>query len=555
MARSAREVVVNVTASGIRRAVCFSLLVAAVSLLSVRSTEAARLDEMSLDRWAKLREAERFQLNVAEKYYRERNYKVALNEYEKFLTLYETSEGAAYSQLKWSLCLVQLKKLNTAISDGFRSVVDYWPESPEATSAAFYIGRTYKNMGETRKAKKAYQEVLEKHPKHLVAIYSLTDMADLASITRDIDDQVEAWKKLTFGFERNKDNATYCQNASRSLASHRFRNVKFTEGVESLATTYTELNLPPNVASYSRGQVEFLTRGDENRAKGLKLADQTVAWIRQQAPTGNEEAQVNLAISYWYLMADVHSASRRPNKVLETYAESLKKFGAKDETYRRIAEFYKGQDNYDKARAEFAKFENKIEGNSQIGYSYRQQSNFDLAVVSYRRNLNLDQENLVKWSGIIGDTLRDGRKFPEALATYTGLIQTDTANSQTWLWRIADMYQRYAGDYKQAIGYYRQCTNFPTNYQRMAECHIALKQHKEAIILYGQIMGGATKTAPWALLQIGYTHEKAGAKEKAIQSFQQVCKRFPKDGHASTAHAYLQDKYKITVTLGGAKTE
>ena len=61
--------------------------------------------------------------------------------------------------------------------------------------------------------------------------------------------------------------------------------------------------------------------------------------------------------------------------------------------------------------------------------------------------------------------------------------------------------------------------------------------------------------APWALLQIGYTHEQAGAKEKAIQSFQQVCKRFPKDGHASTAHAYLQDKYKITVTLGGAKDE
>jgi TolA-binding protein len=68
-------------------------------------------------------------------------------------------------------------------------------------------------------------------------------------------------------------------------------------------------------------------------------------------------------------------------------------------------------------------------------------------------------------------------------------------------------------------------------------------------------MGGAPQSAPWALLQIGYTREQAGKKELAIKAFQQVCKRFPKDGHASRAHAHLQTKYKITVTLGGAKDE
>ena len=44
----------------------------------------------------------------------------------------------------------------------------------------------------------------------------------------------------------------------------------------------------------------------------------------------------------------------------------------------------------------------------------------------------------------------------------------------------------------------------------------------------------------------------AAKKEKAIKSFQQVCKRFPKSGQASRSHAHLQNKYKITVTLGGA---
>ena len=86
-------------------------------------------------------------------------------------------------------------------------------------------------------------------------------------------------------------------------------------------------------------------------------------------------------------------------------------------------------------------------------------------------------------------------------------------------------------------------------------CHRRLKQYKEAVILYNQIIGGAPSSAPWALLQIGYTRETAGQREQAIKTFQQVCKRFPKKGEASRAHAHLQNKYKISVTLGGAKKD
>ncbi len=151
-------------------------LIASVVALTGLDARAAQLDEMSLERWAKLREVERYQLNIAEKYYREKNYKVAASEYEKFLSLYETSEGAPYSLLKWSLCMVQQKKVNTAIKEGFQSVIDYWPESPEAVSSAYFIGNALKDMGETRKAKKAYNELVEDHPEgELVTVYALVD--------------------------------------------------------------------------------------------------------------------------------------------------------------------------------------------------------------------------------------------------------------------------------------------------------------------------------------------------------------------------------------------
>ena len=46
-------------------------LAAAAALGFAGLAPAGPLDEMPVERWAKLREAERFQLNVAEKYYRE----------------------------------------------------------------------------------------------------------------------------------------------------------------------------------------------------------------------------------------------------------------------------------------------------------------------------------------------------------------------------------------------------------------------------------------------------------------------------------------------------
>lgn len=519
----------------------------------VAETQAAKLDEMSLERWGKLREVERYQLNIAEKYYREKNYKVALAEYEKFLTLYESSEGAPYSQLKWSLCLVRLRKLNTAISDGFQSVIDYWPKAPEATAAAYFIGQCYKNNGETRKAKKAYQDVLKKYPKHLVAVYTLNDMADLASITKDVDAQVAAWRTLTFDMERTRESASICQAASRSLSVHCFYNDKFAEGAKALETTYKE-GAPAQVAAYSRSPILNLTADVEKKKQGEKLADQVASWISEKAPTGTTVEEKAAARTIWFYVADVQAASRRPAKVVETYNLIKKQFGINDETLGRLANWLKTQQKYDEARAEFRKFENKIEGTNQVAYSFRQQRRYDEAVLSYQQNVSADTENQAKWNEEVAMTYREDGKHPEAITVYQGLLKSDVDNTDKWLEKIADTY-RDSGKYKDAIAWYKQCNNFPSNYQQMAACQIQLKSYREAITLYGQIVGGSPSLAPWALLQIGYTQEKANSKDRAITAFQQVCKRYPKSSYASTAHAHLQNKYKISVTLGGAKDE
>ena len=530
-------------------------LVALVALVLASPAVAARLDEMSLDRWAKLREVERYQLQIAEKYYREKNWKVALAEYEKYLTLYERGEAGSYAQLKWSICQVQLRKANTAIKEGFQSVIDYWPDSPDAVAAAYYIGRTYKDMGQVSKAKKAYRDVLEEDTKHLAAVHAMTDLIAIAAIEKDRDAQVELWKTLAFDAPRTPQSQYLCDEASRQLAAHYFTLVAFNDGVKALATTYADDTLPAEVAARVRGPLGTLTAEAETQTKGERLATQAVAYFRGKMPSNaSDSEQKALARQLWFHIADVYAAARLDTKVTDTYTQIMRTFGTDDETLGRLAGWHKSGRRCEDARRIYRRFQDKVEGLNQVAISYCDELNHELAVATYRELVGRDSENKVRWTSQIAYTYNEAKKYKEAAETFQELITLDPENAESWRFRVANAY-RDGRQFKDAIGWYRQCTNFPANYKEMAYCHGRLKQYREALMLYAQVASGDAGSAPWAMLQIALTQDEAGQKEQAIKAFQQVCKRFPKDPHASRAHAILQNKYNISITLGGAKDE
>jgi tetratricopeptide (TPR) repeat protein len=517
--------------------------------------EEHRLDEMSLERWAKLRETERYQLQIAEKYFREQKWKVAIGEYEKYLTLYERSEAAPYAQLKWSAAHVQIRKANTAIKDGYQSVIDYWPDSHEAVAAAYYIGNTYRNIGQITKAKRIYRELIADHPKHTASVYAMVDLVTIASQQKDDKTRVDFLKKLTFEVPRGKFTGKQCADASRGLATWFFQAAAFDDALKSLATSYPEDKLPAQIVAHALSPISSLVSKSETKAKGERLADLAIAHLRKVTPTdiADDDAK-NRARRHWFLIADVQAASQRDALVPKVYDEIIKKYGSTDELLGRLATWHKSKKKYEQARSVYRRYENKIEGLSEVALSYRQERKFDLAISTYNQLLGQDRGNSLRWKSQIAAAYREIPKYPEAIGMYTELLSEDIEHAQTWRLQIATAH-RDAGQLKEAIGHFRQCTNFPENYKQMARCHRQLKQYNEALLLYNQIAGGHESSAPWAVLQIGYTREEAGQKEAAIRAFQQVCKRFPKDGHASAAHAHLQNKYKLSITLGGAKDE
>jgi TolA-binding protein len=497
------------------------LMALLVCALPAYGRKLERFEQMSLEAAKELREVERYQIRVAEKYYLKGDWEIAAAEYEKFLTLYERSSGAPYAQLMWSRCTVNLRHINTAIKDGYQSVIDYWPDSPEAISAAYLIAKSYKDIGEIKPAKKAYAKVIETHSDHLVAIMSKWDMMALAKIEKDEDRRTELLEEFAYKIKRTRYTNGYCSSAARELANRHFYADEYDDAIKALATTYKEgPDLNYRIYDMARRPIHHLTGQDAKKVAGGKMADKIISLLKVEIPNDlKEKGNADKAKTLWYRIADVQGHARRDDEVLKTYERMAKLFGDADDILEKMANWYKGHKQRDKTRSIYGRLKNRIRGQSLIAYMWRE----------------------------------DG-KWDNAIAIYQGLMKEDNKNADGWQWEIAECY-KYSKRYKEAINTYRQCDRFPSNYQNMAWCHRRIKQHKEAMVLYNQIMGGHPQSASWALLEIARTFEESGNKGNAIKMYQQVCKRFPKSGQASQAHAHLQLKYKINVTLGGAKDE
>lgn len=534
-------------------------LAALLGLLLTVPVFAGPLDELPVARWAKLREAERYQMNIAEKFYREKQYKVAASEYEKYLKLYPEGEGSAYAQLKWAHCQVQDRQLNTAIKDGYQTLLDYYPDSPEAPLAAYLIGQTYKSMGDLRQAKKGYAKAIAGYPKHFVTVMARYDLVEIAAKENDTATRTELLRQLTYDIVRDKQTSDECIRAARLLCQHYFAEGNFAEGLKALATTCPPTAMPEHLMRNDLGRLPQslwdLTQSKEqaNKQKGENLATTAVSWFKQQIAEANSDPMKKpFVYQCWMAIASTWAYAGHKDKQKETYEQMLTVLGTDDAILGRLAQWYKENNQRDQARAAYAKFKDVVEGQNQIAWSLVEEKQYDKAVEIYRKLAVQTEKQTGRWLGAAAQAYRYGHKPDQAIAIYRELLTADAEHAANWHWEIAEtLYQFHR--WSDAITAYRGTDRFPTNYYRMAHAQRQLKAYKEAITLYRQIMSGYPDQASQALLEIGFTHEEAGEKEPAIKAFKQVCDRFPKHSQASRAHAHLNEKYKITVTLGGAK--
>jgi TolA-binding protein len=471
------------------------------------------LEQISVATFEKMREVERYQIKIAEKHYTNEDYKVALAEYQKFLTLYEKSPGAPYAQLMWSHTMMHLKKPKTALREGFQSVIDYWPDSHEATVAAYCIADAYRTMGEVKSAQEAFRFLIKEYPDHDIAVRSRVDLLHYARLHKDEAERLALLNALTYKVKRTETSKSICVDACRELAELHFFAQRLDEGKKALATTYSGTELFDNVYGLSAKTVDHLLKQPATRPAALKLADQLLTTLRTEAT-----ARPAIEKELLYRAADLNATLGRPSEIWNLYEEIGNRFGRDDGLLERMAKWYKQREKRDDARRIYGEFKDVAAGLKNIAAMF----------------------------------LEEG-KLAEAMDVFRKLIEIDGDHAGDYQWSIAGCYEKLS-DWKKAIATYRQIDRFPENYFRMAACHRNLGEQQEAIVLYNQIKV-IDKAAPEASLQIGFTYEEAKDKEKAIRTFQLTCKRYPKADQASKAHAHLQNEYNINVTLGGSEEE
>jgi tetratricopeptide (TPR) repeat protein len=343
------------------------------------------------------------------------------------------------------------------------------------------------------------------------------ELLGIAKTAKQEEKQLKLLKLIAFSSPASEANKGHSANAKRELAQIQIWNDALGEALTTLSSLYEGPELSRQIYELAAGPIGNWCGDEKTKSNGMKLADTVISMLMKSVPDDlADEKSRPLARDLYYRMAGVYHHSGRPQEILKTYETMSKLFGSDDEILGKMAEFHKGQKQRDKARAIYAKMENQIGGQSEIAKMWREEDQYDKAIEIYR-----------------------------------ALMVKDGAKSADYLAAIAECYES-SSRFALAIQTYRQVDRFPSTHFAMARCHRKLKQYSEAITLYGQAKADQA-SAPDAALEIGYTHEEDGKTEAAIKAFQQTCKGYPTSSQASQAHAHLQDKYKITVTLGGAK--
>jgi tetratricopeptide (TPR) repeat protein len=224
--------------------------------------------------------------------------------------------------------------------------------------------------------------------------------------------------------------------------------------------------------------------------------------------------------------------------------------GMDDGVLGDIAAWHKSKKRMDQARSVYGRYADKVNGRRAVAGSFREEKKYEEAVRHYLALVGLDKEREATWQQDIVSTWREAHQWDKAIATYRNLLTVDPDRHSDWNWGIAECYEK-KGQWPQAIQSYRQTDNYPEGYFRMAECNRHLKKWTEGLVLLNQAKSH-DNVADRAQHRIAQFYEMAGKKENAIKSFQVTCKKYPKSRYASLAHAHLQTKYGISVTLGGA---
>jgi len=497
------------------RPICHNELLPVVALVVAATLvgSVSAQGQLDLKRYGELREAERYQLNIADRLFEARKWDAALAEYEKYLRLYRQSVAASYVQYRVAQCCENLRLIHRATEE-YQAVVEFFPQSPEAPLAAFSIGRCREATGEFTQAIEQYGKVVADYPKHPSAGDALWNGSELALRQGDKEKALTLRRRIVSDYPKSEK----WDDAARWLVDYYL----FSENSPDLAREYARAIRRPAEAEiyladrlYETGRQ--YSRREESRPQGTEFMDQAIQLYRnvlQDWPTTQHAAAASRRIveCYWH--------SSRPAQGIEAARAHLERYPDDDTGHYWTGLMLEQLGQWEEARLAFLRYKDRGQGALQVAESYQRQG-----------------------------------KYNGAHDAYMEIVAKHPEHARYALYRLGEMHLQRTGDYAKAINALRQSEYQPPAYLfQMAEALRRWKKYEECLDIFRQIRGFFPKDAPeamWRQVMVLEERNHEGDRLAAIALLKKICDEHPRSSQASYAHHRLETKYGISYTGGG----
>jgi len=493
----------------------FLILVGALlphaALLAGPHLDATKLD---LERYKALREAERYQMDLADKQFRAKQWDAAINEYRKYLKLYPGSESCSFSQFMVAYCHEGKKYVNEAIKQ-YQVVLDYYPDSREAPFCLFQMGQCQRKSGNFIEEKQFLMKIIseKKYAEHPIVPQVLYRLSEIASEnTKDLDEVVKHRKRIVTDYP----DCYYFRRCVDWLAQH----YALTEDdpVSARATILRRPGMTKEEAEMWMADTYLAAaRHDKDKASDYRKRARDI-WETFPAkfPRATSYAKrCMLSLGQSYRDAGDH------NKALEFYAKFLHQWPNDDGHRINISRYLEDPlGRWNDARMEYLKLSDKLRAQWEVAYSYH----------------------------------RQGGKPDEAISNYQKVLDTDFVRYAIAMFYMAEVYYSQKGDYEKAMKLFMESSyNPPQNLFRVADCLKALKRFDAAVQQYGEIVTFFKNHAAEAYLRMAHCLlNNMKKKAEAIEIYKRICRQYKGSGQSSTAHRCLED-LGIVITEGGVE--
>ena len=535
--------------------------------------------------YKKLDRLEAHALDKADALFREAKFRQAGAEYETFLREYPRSIALPYVLLRKARCLHLDDKRHEAAQQ-YNDVVDYFPNDVEyAAAALYYQGKAYWDDGDEALALKSWARMAKdkQYRTHRLAAGAINKLAD------QLADQGQGETALSYFTNVAIDFRT----SNREAAEH----------ARAWVTRYlvqTAPNEPKLRKFFADARLSRVAKKmtDAELAKSVEYWNRIVSLVRQMDDFKSDQAE--LRKNYYDYWINLLGGKFPTDDTFQIGLANLIREGKNDsaEWARRLdAQFARGDTKdisriirwisvYGPVKAKTAEYYAKLDfgkmTNDQIVALVR--ALYDRAADPNLANRTLGQLNLSKmtdndkgslagylwhkrneeWIMRLCQSMKDTERGQHDLLSYyhwthntkeglplaDRLIKTEKYATDA-MWKKAELLE-WSKKYPEAIEVYRQSSNEPENYWRIAGCYEKMGKTDQAIRQLSEIESFFKSYSSRAALQIAVVYQRAKQKDKCVAAYRRVLTKYPQSQQSSTAHEELE-RMGITRIKGGVR--